>query len=240
MFLVTWVQQRLFHPHDTQWPMPNEAWVCCLGLCFSGGMFLFQHFARTAKTGSGLLSGKWRNLGHTVALSQSHHSNNSLQSEVSHWLGLWWFTRLSESWSALKGSTAAHFQHHGNASFPFTTLQTHQFWITCSREIALKWAHMHTERGEAQCRNAELQNFSSREENNSLEALKENEKAGVTLDQRLRVLQSALVEVAWWVKVTRDWFATEFGREWTLHKTQLLWLCCWHTAEVAQYRFSTP
>lgn len=79
---MTSVQQRLFHPHDTQWPMPNEVWVCWLGLCFAGGMFLFQQFARTAKTGSGLLCGKWRNLCHTVALSHSYHSNNLLQSEV--------------------------------------------------------------------------------------------------------------------------------------------------------------
>lgn len=54
---------------------------------------------------------------------------------------------------------------------------------------------MLTERGEAQCRNAELQNFSSREENNSVEPLKKK-KVGVTLDQRLTVLQSALAEVA--------------------------------------------
>lgn len=79
---MTSVQQRLFHPHDTQWPMSNEVWVCWWGLCFAGGMFLFQQFARTAKTGSGLLCGKWRNLCHIVALSHSYHWNNSLQSEV--------------------------------------------------------------------------------------------------------------------------------------------------------------
>lgn len=79
---MTSVQQRLFHPHDTQWPMPNEVWVCWLGLCFADGMFLFQQFARTSKTDSGLLCGKWRNLCHTVALSHSYHSNYWLQSDV--------------------------------------------------------------------------------------------------------------------------------------------------------------
>lgn len=56
---------------------------------------------------------------------------------------------------------------------------------------------MQTERGEAKCRNAELQNFSSKEENNSLELLKENKKVGVTLDQRLMVLPSTLGCPGW-------------------------------------------
>lgn len=45
-------------------------------------MFLFQQIARAAKPGCGLLCGKWMNLRHTVALSHSYHSNNSLRKEV--------------------------------------------------------------------------------------------------------------------------------------------------------------
>lgn len=117
---MTSVQQRLFQPHDIQWPMPNEVWVHCLGLCFAGRMFLFQQFTRTAKTGSGLLCGNWRNLCHTVALSHSYHSHNLLQGEVGNtpFTDLWWFTRHSESWYALKGSASAHSSITRTRHFP--------------------------------------------------------------------------------------------------------------------------
>lgn len=193
---MTSVQQRLLHPHDTQWPMPNEVWLCWLGLCFAGGMFWFQQFARTAKTGSGLLCGKWRNLYHAVALSHSYRSNNLLQSEV----GNTPFTGLVMIYKALRKLICT--QRKCRCSFPVPWGRAISLHYTANtlilnhmlRKITLECTcKLKEERPSARMLSCKV----SLEENNSLELLKENEKVGVTLDQTLTALQFTLGCCGW-------------------------------------------